>query len=38
MYKQFGYIGEKLPVNIFSSHDFTKCRAYVIRMRIKIAH
>ena len=37
MYKHFGNIGEKLPANtsIFLSADFTKCRAYVIRMRIK---
>jgi len=35
MYKHFGYIGEKLSVNIFLSPDFTKCRAHVIRMRIK---
>jgi len=35
MYKYFGYFGEKLPVNIFLSPDFTKCRVYVIRMRIK---
>ena len=38
MYKRFGNIGEKLAANIFLSADFTKCRAYVIRMRIKIAH
>ena len=31
----FGNIGEKLPANIFLSADFTKCGAYVIRMRIK---
>ena len=36
MYKHFGYIGEKLPVNIFLSHDFAKCRPYVIRMRIQL--
>ena len=35
MYKHFGNIGGKLPDNIFLSADFTKCRAYVIRMRIK---
>ena len=35
MYKHFGYIGEKLPANIFLSADFTKCRGYAIRMRIK---
>ena len=35
MFKHFGYIGEKLPVNIFLSPDFTKCRAYFIRMRMK---
>ena len=35
MYKHFGNIGEKLPANIFLSADFTKCRAYVICMRIK---
>ena len=35
MYKHFGNIGEKLPANTFLSADFTKCRAYVIRMRIK---
>jgi len=35
MYKYFGNIGENLPANIFVSADFTKCRAYVIRMRIK---
>ena len=35
MYKHIGNIGEKLPANIFLSADFTKCRAYVIRMRIK---
>jgi len=35
MFKHFGNIGEKLPANIFLSADFTKCRAYVIRMRIK---
>jgi len=35
MYKHFGNIGEKRPANIFLSADFTKCRTYVIRMRIK---
>ena len=35
MYKHFGNIGEKLPANIFLSHDISKCRMYVIRMRIK---
>ena len=31
----FGYIGENLYVNIFLSPDFAKCRAYVIRIRVK---
>jgi len=35
MYKHFGNFGENLPANIFLSAAFTKCRAYVIRMRIK---
>ena len=35
MYKHFGNIGEKLPVNIFLSYGFAKCRPYVIRTRIK---
>ena len=35
MFKHFGNIGEKLPANIFLSADFTKCRAYVIRMWMK---
>ena len=34
MYKHFGIIGENFPDNIFLSHDFVKCRPYVIRMRI----
>ena len=36
MYTHFGNIGEKLSANIFLSADFTKCRAYVICMRIKL--
>jgi len=35
MYKHFGNIGENLPVNIFVSPVFAKCRPYVIRFRIK---
>jgi len=35
MYIHFGYIGESLKVYIFLSSDFAKCRAYVIRIRIK---
>ena len=35
MYTHFGNIKEKLPVHIILSHDFAKCRPYVIRMRIK---
>ena len=35
MYIHFGYIEEHLEVNIFLSPDFAKCRAYVIRIRIK---
>ena len=35
MYTHFGNIGEKLPANYTLSADFTKCRAYVIHMRIK---
>ena len=34
MYIHFGY-GENPSVNIFLSADFAKCRAYVIRIRIK---
>ena len=36
MYQHFGNIGERLPVNIFLSHNFAKCRPYVIRMRTKL--
>ena len=35
MSKYFGNIEQNLPVNIFLSPDFAKCRPYVIRIRIK---
>jgi len=35
MYKHFGNIEENIPVNIFLSPDFAKCRLYVIGIRIK---
>jgi len=35
MYKHFGNIEDNLKVYIVLSHDFAKCRPYVIRIRIK---
>jgi len=37
MYKHFGNIWEKLPVNNFLSPDFTKGRPYVFRILIRTA-